>query len=137
MIVENLDGGVKDQDLFVLADDEDEDDEDDGLSMDEEERGHVYRSTTPSPPNVISTVSPLLETPPSPPVVGNTNTEEASTTNTTPAPDPAPNEDGQSAKQDAPVVYRLRRGDTLMGIALRFRLDVCFFTLNFLSLNSV
>ena len=121
---ENLDGGVKDRDLFVLADDDD-DDEDDDLSTDEEEGGRVYRSATPPPPDMIPTVSSLPATPPPPhPVVD--STEEASATDTTPAP-PTLNEDNRSAKQDAPVVYRLHRGDTLMGIALRFRLDVRLF----------
>jgi len=122
---ENLDGAVRDQDLFVLADgDEDEDDEDDDSSVDGEEGGQVYRSAAPPPPDMIPTVSPLLKTPPPPPPVTD-DTEEAAT-DITPAP-PTLNEDSQSAKQDAPVVYRLRRGDTLMGIALRFRLDVRFF----------
>lgn len=135
--VENLDGGVKDRDLFVLADDDDDDDDDDNSSMDEEEDGQVYRSATPPPPDVIPTISPLPVTPPPPlPVID--DTEEASATNTTSRP-PTLNEDNKSAKQDAPVVYRLRRGDTLIGIALRFRLDVRFFhgSRPFLALNSV
>jgi hypothetical protein len=120
--VENLDGGVKDRDLFVLGDDDDEDDEDDDedTSMDDEEGGQAYRSATPTPPDVAQTVSPLLETPPPPSPVVDGPPEKPSTANAT----PTPNEDNHS---DAPAVYRLRKGDTLMGIALRFRLDVRFF----------
>ena len=125
MRVENLDGGVRDHDLFVLADgDEDEDDEDEDSSVDGEEGGQVHRSAAPPPPDVIPTVSPLPKTPPPPPPVTD-NADEAAT-DITPAP-PTLNEDRQSAERDAPAVYRLRRGDTLMGIALRFRLDVRFF----------
>lgn len=123
--VQNLDGGMKDRDLFVLADDEDEDDEDDDTSTDEEGGRQIYRSATPPPPDVIPTASPLLETPP-PPSLLIISTEEAPATNAAPAP-PTPGDDRQPAKPDAPAVYRLRRGDTLMGIALRFRLDVRFF----------
>lgn len=123
--VENLDGGLRDHDLFVLADgDEDEDDEDEDSSADGEEGGQVHRSAAPPPPDVIPTVSPLPKTPPPPPPVTD-NADEAAT-DITPAP-PTLNEDRQSAERDAPAVYRLRRGDTLMGIALRFRLDVRFF----------
>lgn len=134
--VENLDGGVKDQDLFVLGDDEEEDDDDD-VSGDETEGREVYRSATPPPPDVIPTASSLLETPsPPPPVID--NPEETSSTNYIPTP-PTLDEDRQSAKPDVPAVYRLRRGDTLMCIALRFRLDVRFFhgLRPFLSLNSI
>ena len=136
MRVENLDGGVKDQDLFVLGDDEEEDDDDD-MSGDETEGREVYRSATPPPPDVIPTASSLLETPsPPPPVID--NPEETPSTNYIPTP-PTLDEDHQSAKPDVPAVYRLRRGDTLMGIALRFRLDVRFFhgLRPFLSLNSI
>ena len=119
--VENLDGGVKDRDLFALADDDDDSESDDDMSVDEEEGRRFPRSAAPPPPDVIHTTSPLPKTPPPPPVTA--NTEELQTTNITPTP-LAPSED---EKSDVPVVYRLRRGDTLMGIALRFRLDVCFF----------
>ena len=118
--VENLDGGVKDRDLFVLADEEDSDEDDgDDVNTDGEEDERVRRSAAPPPPDVVPGASSLLETPPPPPVTN--YTEEPPTTS-------APlSEDQQSAKPDAPVVYRLRRGDTLMGIALRFRLDVRLF----------
>ena len=116
--VENLDGAVKDQDLFALADDDEDDDEDDDVSTNGEEEAHVYRSASPPPSDVIQTVSPLPKTPPPPPLVID-NTQEA------PATDAS--EDQQPTKPDPPAVYRLRRGDTLMGIALRFRLDVCLF----------
>ena len=119
MRVENLDGGVKDQDLFVLADDED-DDEDDDASTDGEEDGRVRRSAAPPPPDVVPMAPPLLETPPPPPSVTGQPEEPPLTSATL-------GEDQQSAKPDTPVVYRLRRGDTLMGIALRFRLDVRLF----------
>jgi len=118
--VENLDGGVKDQDLFVLADDDEDDedeDEDEDASTDEDENGRVRRSAAPPPPDVVQTVSHLLETPPPPPVTG--PTEDLPT----PTP-PTPDEDRPSAEPESLIVYRLRRGDTLMGIALRFRLDV-------------
>ena len=122
--VENLDGGVKDQDLFVLGDDDEFSDSDDGMSVHGEGDGRCPRSAAPPPPDVIQTKSPLLKTPPPPSVT--TDAEEAPVTNITPTP-PTPIEDKQPPKSEAPVVYRLRRGDTLMGIALRFRLDVCFF----------
>jgi len=120
--VENLDGGVKDRDLFVLGD-EDEDDDDDDLSMDEGRQGH--RSAAPPPPDAITTVSPLLETPSPPPPVTD-NREDVPVTNPTTTP-PISSDGQQPYKPGVPSVYRLRRGDTLMGIALRFRLDVRFF----------
>jgi hypothetical protein len=113
--VENLDGGVKDQDLFVLGD---EDSEDDDASTDGEDGGGFPRSTAPPPPDIIYTLSPLPETPPTPP---------PATSHTPPPPTHTSSEDKQSPEPGTPVVYRLRRGDTLMGIALRFRLDVRFF----------
>lgn len=116
--VENLDGAVKDQDLFALGDDN-EDDEDDDVSTNGEEEAHVYRSASPPPSDAIQTVSPLPKTPPPPPPVIDNAGEES------PATDAG--EDQQPTKPDPPAIYRLRRGDTLMGIALRFRLDVCFF----------
>jgi hypothetical protein len=122
MKVENLDGGVKDHDLFVLED-EDDDDDDDDVSMDGEEDGRVWRSAAPPPPDVVPTVSPLLVTPPPPSFTD--HTEELPIANATPTPQ-TPSED-PPAKPDVPVAYRLRRGDTLMGIALRFRLDVRLF----------
>ena len=129
--VENLDGGVKDRDLFVLGDDDEDDedegeDEEEGTSTDGEEGGRTYRSATPTPPDAVQTTSPLLETPPPPSPVTNSPPENPPAANTTPTP-PTPNEDNQSAKSDTHTVYRLRKGDTLMGIALRFRLDVRFF----------
>ena len=114
--VENLDGGIKERDLFVLAEDGDEDsDEDDGMGVDGEDDREFPRSAAPPPPDVIQTVSPLPKTPP-PPFITTEITEP-----------PTPNRDERPPKPDIPVVYRLRRGDTLMGIALRFRLDVGFF----------
>lgn len=109
--VENLDGGVKDHDLFALGDDDDEDSEDEDVSMDEAIGGRFPRSATPTPPDVVQTTFPLPKTPPPPPI-------------TDPAPTPpVQSEDPQPSKPTAPAVYRLRRGDTLTGIALRFRLD--------------
>ena len=116
--VENLDGGVRDQDLFVLADGDEDSDSDDDMSVDGEKDGRFPRSAAPPPPDVIHITSPLPKTPP-PPSVTTTMEEPQITTITS-------SEDEQSPKPDVPVVYQLRRGDTLMGIALRFRLDVCF-----------
>lgn len=124
--VENLDGGVKDRDIFVLEDDE-EDDEDEDASTDGEEDGRVRRSAAPPPPDGVPTVSHLLETPPPPPITSHTEDLLVASTTSTP---PIPDEDQHLAEPDAPVVYRLRRGDTLMGIALRFRLDVRPFSMH-------
>lgn len=118
MRVENLDGGVRDRDLFVLADEDDDGDGDDA-STDEEEGRQARRSAAPPPPDVAPSVSSLPETPPPPPVTG--HPEEPPTTDDT----LTPREDQEPTQPDAPSsVYRLRRGDTLVGIALRFRLDV-------------
>ena len=130
--VENLDGGVKDRDLFVLGDDDDEDsDLDDDMNLDGESNGRCSRSAAPPPPDVIQTNSPLLKTPPPPPVTAVGESPSTDITRTTP-----PLSDDQQPTK--PTLYRLRRGDTLMGIALRFRLDVCHFHGSFvpLSLNS-
>lgn len=116
--VENLDGGVKDRDLFVLADD-DEDDEDEDASTDEEDDGRVRRSAAPPPPDIAPKVSRLPETPPPPPVTGHMEDLPIAHTTFTPHDSERP-----STEPDSPVAYRLRRGDTLTGIALRFRLDV-------------
>lgn len=118
--VENLDGGVKDRDLFVLEDSDEDSDSDDDMSAGEEEGRRFPRSAAPPPPDVIHTTTPLPKTPPPPPVAF--NSEELQITGVTPD-----SEDEQPPEPDIPAVYRLRRGDTLMGIALRFRLDVCFF----------
>ena len=119
--VQNLDGGVKDQDLFVLADD-DEDDEDEDASTDGEDDGRARRSAAPPPPDVVPKVSHLPETPPPPPVTS--RTEDLLFSNPTPTPPIPDHSERHSTEPDSPVVYRLRRGDTLTGIALRFRLDV-------------
>ncbi|KAF9790385.1 hypothetical protein BJ322DRAFT_1168921, partial [Thelephora terrestris] len=119
MKVENLNGGVKDQDLFVLGDDEDEgSDSEDDMSLNGTGNGRCSRSAAPPPPDVIQTNSALPKTPPPPPVPA-VNTEESPVTGPTRTPPPL-GDDQQSAQ---PALYRLRRGDTLMGIALRFRLD--------------
>jgi hypothetical protein len=119
--VENLDGGVKDRDLFVLEDGDEESESDDDMSVDGEEGGRFPRSAAPPPPDVIHNTSPLPKTPPPPSVTD--DTEEPQITNATPTP-LTPNEDERPPEPDVPAVYRLRRGDTLTGIALRFRLDV-------------
>lgn len=121
--VENLDGGVKDRDLFALGDGDEESDEDDDTSVDGEEGRRFPRSAAPPPPDVIHTTSPLPKTPP-PPSVTIDAEEQAQTTNATPVP-LTPSDDERSPEPYIPAVYRLRKGDTLMGIALRFRLDVC------------
>jgi len=119
--VENLDGGVKDQDMFVLGDD-DEDDEDEDTSTDGEDDRQVRRSAAPPPPDVVPKLSHLLETPPPPTVTKRTeDLPVANATSTPPIPDVS---ERPPAEPDSPVFYRLRRGDTLTGIALRFRLDV-------------
>ena len=119
--VENLDGGMKNQDLFVLADDEDDEDED--SSTDGEDDGRARRSAAPPPPDVVPMVPHLPETPPPPPV--SSRTEDLPIANATPITPPTPDDSARhSIEPDSPVVYRLRRGDTLTGIALRFRLDV-------------
>ena len=124
MRVENLDGGVKDQDIFVLADD-DEDDEDEDASTDGEDDGRVRRSAAPPPSDVVPKVPHLLETPPPPPVISRTeDLPVANATSTPPRPDVS---ERPPTEPDSPVVYRLRRGDTLTGIALKFRLDVRLF----------
>ena len=122
--VENLDGGVKDRDLFALEDGDEDSDEDDDMSVDGEEGRRFPRSAAPPPPDVIHTTSPLPKTPPPPSVT--IDTEEPQTTSAT-LVSLIPSEDERSPELDIPAVYRLRRGDTLMGIALRFRLDVCMF----------
>lgn len=122
--VENLDGGVKDRDLFVLADGDEDSDEDEDVSVDEEKGGWFPRSAAPPPSDVIHTSSPLPKTPPPPSLTP--DTDKPQITNATPAP-LTPSEPERSPEPDIPLVYRLRRGDTLMGIALRFRLDVRMF----------
>ena len=124
-LVENLDGGVKDRDVFVLANSDEDSDSDDDMSVDGEEGGRFPRSAAPPPPDVIYATSSLPKTPSPPPVPANTEEPQIAGATSTPL---TPIEDEPLAGPDAPVVYRLRRGDTLMGIALRFRLNVCFFS---------
>ena len=130
--VENLDGGVKDQDLFALVDGDEDSDEEDDDSVEGAEGGRFPRSAAPPPPDKIHTASPLPKTPP-PPLVTTNSTEESQTSNTP----PTPSDDERSPVPDsAPVVYRLRRGDTLTGIAFRFRLDVRSFPVSRTSIHS-
>ncbi|KAI0035418.1 hypothetical protein K488DRAFT_43432 [Vararia minispora EC-137] len=103
----NLDGGVKDSDVFTVGDDEDEDEDGGARSS--------SSGSPPTPPPSYST-DPCAESQDSASLaslasspVGPSCTENAA--------------DGVRAEESAPATYYLRTGDTLLGISLRFGVD--------------
>ncbi|KAL4243251.1 hypothetical protein ABKN59_011357 [Abortiporus biennis] len=108
----NLDGGIEDQDVFVL---EDEDEENEDLPDDSEERSLIGTGTlTPSSESSVSTSHP--ETP-------------SELTETYSAPE-ASSSTSRTEKEEipfnpvrAPLKYFIKPEDTLLGIALKYKLD--------------
>lgn len=101
----NVDGGVRDGDVFVLGDEEDEG-EAEGTGGAEAGNG----SRTP-PPAYSSTAVPTSGGPPTPDVPHST---KATTTA----------EGEPSGSVPAPSKYYLLKGDTILGISLKFGIDV-------------
>jgi hypothetical protein len=114
----NIDGSVRDSDLFVLGDD----DEDECTSVDDAPplytADSIGQDTPPSPDlmtNPWKDVGPeqLANHPSS---ASSPEYSQGEMLLTTPEP---------SATSDVPAEYHLKPGDTLLGIALRFGVDVC------------
>lgn len=86
----NIDGAVRDQDLFVLGDsDDDEDALESEVKNPDNSNSDSSQQSTPAPQLPIDSIEARA---PSPPV--------------------------------GPHKYQLKRGDTLLGIAFRFKIDV-------------
>jgi len=101
----NVDGAVRDEDTFVVGDDEDE-------SGDEQTGGPDCRPSSPPPPYVASLPAmPMDELEPSTPEVSTAS--EASHTNTA-------NGSSTEISTPSPSQYYIKPGDNLLGIALRF-----------------
>ncbi|TFY82833.1 hypothetical protein EWM64_g1175 [Hericium alpestre] len=115
----NVDGSVRDEDVFTLGDDDDEDDEDmhrirGGISS-EVERVSPPRSTPP-PAYSAEPCPPHNEALPSSVLAESGQAEEARTSADAPA-------DQAVENQSIPSKYYVKPGDTLTGIALRFGVD--------------
>lgn len=114
MEVANIDGAVRDEDVFAIGD---EDEEDEGGS-----RTHEAHSVDSTPPPAYVELS-----------------EEVSQTWSTGEPslkdeptviepsDEGPSEKVEQETTSAPSKYYIKPGDTLTGIALRFGIDVSLF----------
>ena len=101
----NVDGAVRDEDTFILGDDEDEDEGEDTNKISD-------RHGSSSPPPPYSSELPVNQPGPSTPIIPQefqTCTEEAA---------------GPSTETSAPSKYYIKPNDNLKGIALRFRVDV-------------
>lgn len=92
----NVDGAVRDEDTFVLGDDEEDESADEGIRTSER------RGSASSPSSCL----PIVESP--------STTQEPTEDTTGPTTDPSP-----SSK------YFIKPNDNLQGIALRFGVNVC------------
>lgn len=116
---ENVDGGVKDEDVFVLGDDEDEDE---GAEDAWREDGEDARASTASD-------SPPPATPP--PAYSDITSPRASYAPSTSPYTPPPEADSgkthesksEATSSSGPQRYYIQPTDTLVGIALRFHVD--------------
>lgn len=133
----NLDGAVRDEDTFVLGDDDD--DEPDEISPDDR-----LVDLNPPPPydltipheNVLSTLS-TTESPArtqNPSLTEQTheisipiNDSEDTPSTISPLPYESVDDSKSTAALTGPCKYYLKRSDTLMGICLRFGVDVSLF----------
>ena len=118
---QNIDGGVHDEDVFVLGDEDDEDDETSSPlptsvaredSPSESSCEPSTRHSTPPPPYTLES--------PSAPV----SSESAHILED--VGDSAENLDSKPSKATAPVKYYIKPGDTLLGISLRYDIDVSY-----------
>ena len=123
----NLDGSVRDEDTFILGDDEDDEDAEENHYQD---RASPVDTNPPPPyeelssggvlsftiPNVIPS-SPQIE-------VSKPPTEHLLTTSSGSPSDPAAFDLEDRSAPSAPYKYYLNRSDTLTGICLRFGVDV-------------
>ena len=113
-VPKNVDGGVHDDDVFAIGDDIEEDDsEDDSESrsirkLAESGGGPAENDNLNLHPN-----PPLVDTPSSP----NTETQESGSLL----------EDDTLSTSSGPPKYYIRPGDTLIGISLKFGIDVSIY----------
>ncbi|KAL1733886.1 hypothetical protein EV714DRAFT_246158 [Schizophyllum commune] len=94
----NIDGGLKDEDTFVLGSDDDDDEDD----SDARDPPPAYEQVEPAPSSAII----ALKTAPSH------------------AQDAQPDPPDVQHEVDGPLKYYLKRGDTLQGICFKFAVDV-------------
>lgn len=122
----NLDGSVRDEDNFILGDDEDEDG-DDELSYEGRSPLDINPPPPYEPPSVRDYPSPILPhvTPPSTQNEVSTPPVEHLLTTSSGAPsDPAVSDLEDHDAPSAPYKYYLNPSDTLTGICLRFGVEV-------------
>jgi hypothetical protein len=100
IIPKNIDGGVRDEDVFTLGDDEDEEQDDD----------HPIHAPASVSPSTTSSVTVL---------------DARSPSSVTLPPDPTVNIPAVDPEPGKPWKYYVKKGDTVNGLALRFGLDVC------------
>ncbi|KAH9928643.1 uncharacterized protein B0H18DRAFT_1084397 [Fomitopsis serialis] len=120
----NVDGGVRDEDVFVLGDDDDEVEDEDRVGDNVSTASDSPSPATP-PPAYTDVVSPLPSAPSmpskSPSYAFATKDSEAGPSNSE-ANSPQPNGDSPSPSS-GPQRYYIQPTDTLVGIALRFHVD--------------
>jgi len=105
----NVDGGVRDADVYAIGDD-DEDDEEDGVEEEDERR--------------VPSDNPILSS-----SAGHEHTFASSSSSQIPSPTPRLEEPNDPLRQDTatravPAKYYIEPTDTLHSISLRFKLDV-------------
>ncbi len=104
----NVDGGVHDEDVFALGDDEDDSDNDENHSEQHEQRDGV--PSTPPPP--YDSAGDQQES--DPPQITNEHSASGEEDNPSPSPSTSPQ----------PSKYYIKPGDTLLGISLKCKIDV-------------
>lgn len=98
----NIDGGLHDEEVFAIGDDREDDElEDEIFDADEEENNQISSNATPIPGPVDPQSAP----------------EQS-------RPEPPKGDQGDAERPLAPSKYYIKPGDTLLGIALRFGINV-------------
>ncbi|VDB84760.1 unnamed protein product [Peniophora sp. CBMAI 1063] len=105
----NIDAAIRDEDVYAIGDDDDEEDADPGETSAGSSGGSDGLPAPATPPPAYATELPIQ---------GLTN--PATPTSSTPSQDDGTNE---KMEEDVPRRYYIRKGDTLLGIALRHGVD--------------
>lgn len=110
VVVSNIDGAVRDEDVFVVGDE------------DEDEDSEMHDMAVAKAPNTIPPLSGVAKPP-----------ERNASTNTTSSvkPDPNKSEEPSDGDHGIPGRYYIQAEDTLLGISLRLGVDVSAVLLRF------
>jgi len=113
----NIDGAVRDEDTFVLGEDDDDYSDNDEIAEGQETADSLPASTSvlPPPPYDSTSIAPLLDS--------KVRTQELELQQHLEGSIPNESENSQKMRT-VPYKYYINRNDTLQGLALRFGLDV-------------